>query len=105
MELEGVCSIPVSDLTSESLWQINDPDCVEGTLFHTHTATDAKCFRDEANCGSESDFNAKFADLIRRACFSTLLVTFLGLALIGIDNGNTDFLVRCLLFSIYHKFS
>jgi hypothetical protein len=104
MKFESVRSEPVSDLAGETFGQVNDPDCVEGTLLYTHTTADAECLRNEANCGSWIDFNAEFANFVWWTCLCALLVTLFRLAFVGIDDCNTNFLVGSLLF-IYHKFS
>jgi hypothetical protein len=43
MKLKSIGSISVGDLTSKALGQVDDSDCVEGTLLNAHTTTNAEC--------------------------------------------------------------
>ena len=90
MGLEGICTISVGDLLAEALGQVNNFDRVEGTSFNTHAATNTKVFRDKANGRSVFNVNTDFPCLVQGASLGAFLFTFFGLALIWVDNGNSE---------------
>ena len=68
---------------------IDDVNRPERTFFDTHSATDAKWLRNEADGRSRFDLNAHFTDLVSRTCLCAFLSTLLWFAPIRIDNGDS----------------
>ena len=94
MQLEAVCAISVRDLLLETLGQVDDFDGLVGALFDAHTAADAEVLRDEADGRSGLNVDANLALLVQGASLSTLLSALARLALIGIDDCDSELCVR-----------
>jgi len=93
MQLEAVGSVAVSDLALESLGQVDDFDCLEGTPFDAHAAAVTQVLRDEADGRGGSHFDAHFADFVDGANLGALLSALLGLALIRVDDCDSELIV------------
>ena len=94
----------MGNLVGQTLGQVDDPDSVEGAALNAHTTTNAECFRDKADCARSFNVNTDFSSLVEWAGFLALLVAFLGLALVGVDDGDTDLLVAAFTFLVGHLF-
>ena len=99
MKLEGVGSIAMSDLLREALGEVNDLDGFERAALYTHAAPDAERLTDEANSRGRENLDAYLACFVHGTCLLALLLAFLWLALIRVDNGNSEF-VFCARFHI-----
>ena len=95
MQLESVGAVTMSNFLRETLGQVDDFDSLEGALFDTHAAADAKGLTNEANDRSGKDLYAYLASLINRASFLAFLLALLWLALIRVDDGNSEFVFCC----------
>lgn len=42
MQLEAISTVPVSHLTFEALWQVDNFDCLKGASLDAHTAAVTK---------------------------------------------------------------
>lgn len=89
MQLEGVGAVSMGGLVLEVGGELNDVDGLKGALFGADTATDAERLRDECNFGCWCNLDAQPPHSNNWAALLALLSTFLGLALLGRDNGNT----------------
>ena len=97
MKLETVGSISVGGLTLESLWKIDDVDCLEGTLLNAHTTTNAHHFRNKTDLAGFGDFNTHFALLVKWTSLLALESASLWLAFIWVNNCNSN-------LSVVHDF-
>lgn len=93
VELEGIGSVSVSGLTGQTFGQVNNADSVEGTPLDTLTTTDTERLGNEADGGGWHNLNAELADLVDGALLAALLLALLWLALIRVDNRNSNFVV------------
>lgn len=82
------------DLGLEVRGQVDNVDGIEGAFLGADTATNTQALRDEGDFRRGLDFDAQFAGAHDRAGLFALLATFLGFALVRVDNGNTSELVR-----------
>lgn len=89
MKLEGVGAISVSDLTLEVRGQVDDGDGVEGALLGADTASDTQALTNEGDLAGAVDLDTQLAGLDDGAGLLALLATFLRLALVGVDDGDT----------------
>lgn len=96
MQLEAVGGVAVGDLALEVGGQVDDLDGVEGAFLRADTATDTQALTDEGDLAAGLDLDTELAGLDDRAGLLTLLATFLGLALVGVDDGDT---VSCMSFA------
>lgn len=87
------------DLSIKSLWEIDNLNSLEGTSLDAHTTSNAQLFRDKADLTGFSDVNTLFTCLVNGTRFAAFLITFLWLALISIDNSDSQ------LFSIHLNWS
>lgn len=94
MKFERIGSISVSGLTAQTLGEVDDLDGFEGAAFDAHTATNAEVLGDEANCRSWFNVDAQLALQVQRALASALLLALLWFALIRVDNGDSELVVR-----------
>ena len=93
MELECVLAVSVGGLGAETFGQVNNTDGIEGTSLDTLTTADTEGLRDEADGGGDCNLDAELADFVDGALLGALLLALLGLALIRIDNGDSNFVV------------
>jgi hypothetical protein len=93
MEFERVGSVSVGNLGLETFGQIDNLNGLKWALLNAHTATNAEVLGDEANCGGRFDVDAYLTSLVDGAGFDALALTFLGFALIGIDNRDSNLIV------------
>ena len=90
MELERVGTISVGDLVLESFGEVDDLDGLVGAALYAHTATDAEVFGDKANFIGLGDLDAELASFVYRTGLGAFERALLGLALVGVDNRNTE---------------
>lgn len=96
VQFEAVGGVAVGDLALEVGGQVDDLDGVEGALLRADTASDAQALTDEGDLAVGVDFDTELAGLDDGAGLLALLATFLRLALVGVDNGDT---VPCMSFA------
>jgi len=84
----------VCDLTLEVRGQIDDVDGVEWAFLRADTTSYAKSLTDKGDLAGGLDFDAEFAGLDDWARLLAFLSTFLRLALVAVDDGDTVPLVR-----------
>lgn len=96
VQFEAVGGVAVGDLALEVGGQVDDLDGVEGALLRADTATDTQALTDEGDLAVRVDFDTELAGLDDGAGLLALLATFLRLALVGVDNGDT---VSCMSFA------
>jgi hypothetical protein len=100
VKLESICAISVSDFLRETFWQIDDLYCFEGASLNAHTATNAKSFRDETNGRGRNNFDAYLSSFIYGTSLLAFLFALFRLALVGIDNSDSEFVVSYAAFHI-----
>lgn len=83
------------DLFLQVGWQIDDVDRIEGTLLGTDTATNAESFRDEGNLAFWRDLDTELTGLDDRTTLLAFLSAFLRLALVAVDDSDTDTRLAC----------
>ena len=88
------------NLRLESLRQVDDFDGLEWASLDAHTTTNAEVLGDEADRRVGLHIDAEFACLVKRANFRTFLPALLRLALIGIDNCDSKFVVAHVFFRL-----
>ena len=93
VQFEAVRAVAMSHLPLQSFWQVYDFDSIERTSLNAHAATVTKVFRDEADGRGRLHIDANFADLVHWACLGALLPALFGLALIRVDNGDSELLI------------
>ena len=89
MKLEAVGRIAVGDLGLEVRGQVDDVDGTEWALLGADTTADTEALRDVSYLGFRSDFDAEFAGSHNGAGFLAFLSTFLRLALVAVDDGDS----------------
>jgi hypothetical protein len=94
MELERVSSVSVGDLLGETLRQVDDLDGLEGTSFRAETTSDAESLREIADLRLGAYFNALLSLHVEGAGTFALLSALFGLALIGVDDSNSELILR-----------
>ena len=99
VQLEAVSAVPVRHLTLQAFGQVDDFDGLEGAALDAHTTTNTHVLGDHANCRRGFHINAQFALLIDRAGLDALLPALLGLALIGVDDCDSELCIRHIDFS------
>ena len=87
------------NLRLEAFRQVDDFDGLERAPLDAHTATNAELFRDKANRRAGPHVDAELAGLVKWANLAALLLALLGLALIRVDNGNSEFIVSHFVLS------
>lgn len=92
MQLEAIGSVSVSNLSLEAFGQVDDLNSLERTSLDTHAAANAHDFRYKADFAGLSDLNAEFVGLVDWAGLLALLRALFGLAFVGIDYCNSQFL-------------
>jgi hypothetical protein len=98
VQLEAVSAVAVRHLRLQAFRQVDDFDRLEGASLDAHTATDAEMLGDEADFGSGLHINAELARLVQRANLGALLPALFGLALIGVNDCDSELMIRhCLL--------
>ena len=91
MELKCVGTVTMSDFIFKTLRQIDDLDGLERALLDALTTANAHVLTNETDRGSGQHLNTDLACFVYRTRLLALLLALLGLALIGIDNGNSQF--------------
>ena len=89
VELEAVGGVAVGDLALEVRGQVDDLDGVEGALLGADTASDTQTLTDEGDLAGGVDLDTQLAGLDDGTRLFALLATFLRLALVGVDDGDT----------------
>lgn len=91
VQLEAVGGVTMCDLALEVGGQVDNLDGVEGALLGADTATDTEALTDEGDLAGAVDFDTQLAGLDDGTRLLALLATFLRLALVGVDDGDTAF--------------
>jgi hypothetical protein len=89
VQLEAVGGVAVGDLALEVCGQVDDLDCVEGALLGADTASDTQTLTDEGNLAGGVDLDTQLSGLDDGTRLLALLATFLRLALVRVDDGDT----------------
>jgi hypothetical protein len=93
MQLEAVRAETMRGLTSEVLGEINDLNGFERASLNANTAADTESLRNKGDFRVLPDLNTQFSSPYNRTRLSTFLHTFLRLALVFADDGNTESLL------------
>lgn len=102
VQLEAVGGVTVCDLALEVGGQVDNLDGVEGALLGADTASDTQALRDEGDFAGVVDFDTQLAGLDDGTRLLALLTTFLRLALVRVDDGDTvEEYELCVLFAGY----
>ena len=89
VKLEAVGGVTVCDLAFEVCGQVDNLDGVEGALLGADTASDTQALTDEGDLAGVVDFDTQLAGLDDGTRLLALLATFLRLALVRVDDGDT----------------
>jgi hypothetical protein len=89
VQLEAVGRVSVCDLALEVCGQVDNLDGVEGALLGTDTAADTQALTDEGDLAGIVDLDTQLAGLDDGTRLLALLTTFLRLALVRVDDGDT----------------
>ena len=89
VQLEAVGGVTVCDLALEVCGQVDNLDGVEGALLGADTASDTQALTDEGDLAGVVDFDTQLAGLDDGTRLLALLATFLRLALVRVDDGDT----------------
>ena len=89
VQLEAVGGVTVCDLALEVCGQVDNLDGVEGALLGADTATDTQALTDEGDLAGGVDLDTQLAGLDDGTRLFALLATFLRLALVRVDDGDT----------------
>ena len=89
VQLEAVGGVTVCDLALEVRGQVDNLDGVEGALLGADTATDTQALTDEGDLAGVVDFDTQLAGFDDGTRLLALLTTFLRLALVRVDDGDT----------------
>ena len=89
VQLEAVGGVAVGDLALEVCGQVDNLDGVEGALLGADTASDTQALTDEGDLAGVVDLDAQLAGLDDGTRLLALLTTFLRLALVRVDDGDT----------------
>ena len=89
VKLEAVGGVTVGDLALEVCGQVDNLDGVEGALLGADTATDTQALTDEGDLAGVVDFDTQLAGFDDGTRLLALLTTFLRLALVRVDDGDT----------------
>lgn len=81
------------DLAAQPLREVDDLDGLKRTPFDTHSAANAKLLGNEANGRAGLDLNTYFSIFVNWTLLGALLPALLRLALIWIDNGDSELVV------------
>nr|POE47619.1 hypothetical protein CFP56_00950 [Quercus suber] len=90
VQFETIRGVAVADLRFEIGRQVDDIDGVERTFLGADTTPNAKSFGNKGDFAVRSNLDTKLARAHNRTRFLAFLPTFLWLALVGVDNGNTE---------------
>jgi hypothetical protein len=90
----------VCDLALEVRGQVDNLDGVEWALLGADTASDTQALTDEGDLAGVVDFDTQLAGLDDGTRLLALLATFLRLALVRVDDGDTvgERMSLCVLF-------
>lgn len=101
VQLEAVGGVTVCDLALEVCGQVDNLDGVEGALLGADTASDTQALTDEGDLAGVVDFDTQLAGLDDGTRLLALLATFLRLALVRVDDGDTvEENELCVLFPL-----
>ena len=89
VQLEAVGGVTVCDLALEVCGQVDNLDGVEGALLGADTASDTQTLTDEGNLAGGVDLDTQLSGLDDGTRLLALLATFLRLALVRVDDGDT----------------
>jgi hypothetical protein len=89
VQLEAVGGVTVCDLALEVCGQVDNLDGVEGALLGADTTSDTQALTDEGDLAGIVDFDTQLAGLDDGTRLLALLATFLRLALVRVDDGDT----------------
>jgi hypothetical protein len=89
VQLEAVGGVAVGDLALEVCGQVDDLDGIEGALLGADTASDTQTLTDEGDLAGGVDLDTQLAGLDNRTRLLALLTTFLRLAFVRVDDGDT----------------
>jgi hypothetical protein len=98
VQLEAVGGVTVGDLALEVCGQVDDLDGVEGALLGADTASDTQTLTDEGDLAGGVDLDTQLSGLDDGTRLLALLATFLRLALVRVDDGDTvrgEYELRC----------
>lgn len=90
MKLEAICRVSVSDLSLQVRRQVDNIDSSKRTFLGTNTTSYTKPLRDECDSRLWLNFDTELASTHNWARLFAFLTTFLWLALVTVDNGNTE---------------
>jgi len=93
VQFEGISAVPVSDLRFKSLGQVDNLNGFKWTLLDAHAAANTQVFRNKANRRSRLHFYANLTRFVQGARLNTLALALFGLALIWIDNRDTNLFI------------
>ena len=89
----------MSHLTLKSLGQVDDFDCLKGTFLDAQTTSDTQVLRDEANGRGGFYIDAQLSSLIVWTGLCALLSALFWLALIRVDDCDSELNVcHCYFF-------
>ena len=103
VQLEAVGGVAVGDLALEVCGQVDNLNGVEGALLGADTATDTEALTNEGDLAGVVDLDTQLAGLDDGTRLLALLTTFLRLALVRVDDGDTVERMRmslCVLFLV-----
>jgi hypothetical protein len=106
VQLEAVGGVTVCDLALEVCGQVDNLDGVEGALLGADTASDTQPLTDKGDLAGVVDFDTQLAGLDDGTRLLALLATFLRLAFVRVDDGDTVGEKRmslCVLFVSFCK--
>ena len=81
-------------LAFQSLRQVDDFNRLKGTALDAHTTAVTQLLRDEADLRGGLHIDAHLSDLVHGARLGALLPTLLGLALIWVNNCDSELIIR-----------
>ena len=90
MQFEAVGAVAMGHLALQALREIDDFDGLEGAALDAHAAAVTEVLGDEADGRGGSHLNAHLADLVYRARPGALLSALFGLALIGVNDCDSE---------------
>jgi hypothetical protein len=103
VEFEAVHPVPVDEVSGHVLGEVDDLDGREGTDLDALTAADTEILVNDADLGGLLvHLDAEIALHVGGALLLTLQSTFLGLALILVDDGDSELGVFSDEFSLQH---
>lgn len=89
VQLEAVGGVAVGDLALEVCGQVDNLNGVEGALLGADAASNTQALTNEGDLAGAVDLDTQLAGLDDGTGLLALLATFLRLALVGVDDGDT----------------